>query len=82
MNDVVYAHLVKMHADASLRLRRLEARERTVPVLSGTSRGRLSLSRQIREARDQAKSWGVVVSAALYAGLDELEVDERSVPGE
>ncbi len=82
MNDVVYAHLVKMHADASLRLRRLEARERTVPVIPATTGDRLSLSRQLREAQDQAKSWSVVVSAALYAGLDEFGVDERSVPGE
>lgn len=79
MNALVYAQIVKAHADAQLKVERLQAKLRSTPNIARTSDGRLSLFRTLTEAQDQALSWYAVMTAAL--SLDD-GFDERSVPGE
>lgn len=91
MDDRVTAHVFLELAKANDRLARLEALEKEVPVLSGTSNARLRLSRRITNARKLAQSWASVYSmteiaesndkvlAQERAGLEKEFPPERSV---
>lgn len=82
MNDLVYAQLVQLGANAQLRVERLQAKQRMTPNVVRTSDSRLALFRQLTEAQDQAASWRDVVAAAIGLVITDDDVDERSVPGE
>lgn len=68
VDDRVTAHVALELAKAKDRLAHLEALEKEVPVLSGTSNRRLLLSRKVNNARNLASGWARV--AAL------LEMDQ------
>lgn len=75
MDDRVTAHVFLELAKANDRLAHLEAREKEVPVLSGTSNARLVLSRRVNNARSLASGW-----ARVYALLEmEATAEARDV---
>lgn len=75
MDDRVTAHVFLELAKANNRLAHLEALEKEVPVLSGTSTARLRLSRRITNARALASGW-----ARVYALLEmEATAEARDV---
>ena len=77
MNALVYAQLVQLHANAQVRVERLEAKHRETPNTIGKHTARLSLFRQLTEAKEQAASWHSVMEAALLSAEDD---DVAGVP--
>lgn len=71
MDSRVIAQVAVHAALATQQVAKLEAVEKTVPLLSGTSGSRLRLSRQIKEARALATSWETVLN--MIAVEDEFE---------
>lgn len=67
MNALVYAQLVQLHANAQVRVERLEAKHRETPNTIGKHNTQMSLFRQLKEAKAQAASWHYVMEAALLS---------------
>lgn len=80
MNALVYAQLVQLHANAQLRVERLDAKHRETPNTIGKHTSRLSLFRQMKEAKDQAASWHYVMEAAMLSAEDNDSDDVDGVP--
>ena len=72
MDNRVTAHIELELAKANDRLAKLEALEKEVPVLSGTSSARLQLSRKITNARSLYDSW-VMASNEIASALDRAD---------
>lgn len=73
-NDHVAGRIALYRAQAALLVADLEAKERSIPSVAATSNRRLSVAREIREARSRLATWDY-----LQRALGGVDIEIRDV---
>lgn len=73
-NEHVVSRVALYRAQAALLVADLEAKERSIPVVSATSNRRLTVAREIREARSRLATWDY-----LQRALGGVDIEIRDV---